>query len=158
MSRFLCLLLAPLGVMLVIGLAHMIVNGYEDRTTPYSVATLHEDLVQHPSVWIGRTVWVRGVLDGCPQACPGHERWSIPMLFEPNRSDSVDPLLVAWMGLDPVKRFFRGLPVIGGLVPNPQHLHWEAVATYRVQLRAVPANACPFTSCYEALLLDAVSA
>jgi hypothetical protein len=49
----------------------------------------------------------------------------------------------------------RGLPVLGKLMPPPQLLRWEEVATYRVQLRAVPAAACPARPCYVRLVLDA---
>jgi hypothetical protein len=47
------------------------------------------------------------------------------------------------------------VPLLGGLLPAPQAVQWGEVATYRVELRAMPGKGCGAATCYEAGLLDA---
>lgn len=129
-----------------------------DQGTVYSVAAVDANLVRHPSAWIGRTVLVRGFLDGGPHRVgPGHEPYVPPRLIDPTHIETVDPLLVGWTGSDPTTAFLRGVPVLGKLVPPPQLPRWEDVATYRVQLRVMSASSCPSGPCYEGLVLDVAS-
>jgi hypothetical protein len=137
----------------------------------YSVAAARAALLHRPERWIGRTLYVRGRLDGCPRAPAPCPIWQ-PRLF--------DPSVATGRGALPVERrpsaswllALRRIPVLGALVPAPRALRWGAVGTYAVRVRAQPIAPCPWYSCggdpdlaafscdaatcYEALLLDAM--
>jgi hypothetical protein len=84
---------------------------------------------------------------GCPRPAP--------VLVDPAGTDLADPLPLTVGPSNPLLAFVRRVPVLGGLAPAPQAVHWEVVATYRVRLGAMPHRLCGTTPCYEARLLDA---
>jgi hypothetical protein len=69
---------------------------------------------------------------------------------------AIDHLPLVRVGLDPWYAALRGTPLVDRLVPAPQILHGEVVATYRVQLASVPDSLCSVGACTDAGLLDSV--
>jgi hypothetical protein len=67
------------------------------------------------------------------------------------------PLLLTWAAPDPLLTLVRRLPLAGQVLSPPQVVRWWVVATYRVRLAALPANACPAPPCFGAVLLDAMA-
>ena len=121
----------------------------------YTVASLHAKLAGNPTAWYGRTVRVRGTVYSLNSAtCPSGSDWCGIVLMDPNSSGP----LVPWLEPGPASalpRLLRHIPLLSPLAPQPQALHWNAPATYRVQLQ--PSTHCLVTSCYQGLLLDAAS-
>jgi hypothetical protein len=122
----------------------------------YSAADLQRQVIGDPRRWIGRTVRVRG-------RAAMDRSWSAPdsivtsiELLDPGTPGGTTGLSLAWGGADPRLVALRSLPLIGGLAPRPQVLHFGTRATYRVRLRAATAGACESPPCYEAVLLDAL--
>jgi hypothetical protein len=66
-------------------------------------------------------------------------------------------LPLAWGHQEGVPAFLHRVLQLGGLMPASQAVHWGAVATYQVQLRAAPAGFCTSPPCYQAVLLDAAT-
>jgi hypothetical protein len=138
----------------------------------YSVTTVRAHLVHEPHAWLGRTVLVRALVEGCPFP-PYVRTYSCPpaSLVDGGTAADGGTLRVAWAGVDALRASLRRIAVLDRLIPAPQVLHWGVVATYRIQLRAVlcghPGHqqaACDLhertdksgcSSCYQALLLDA---
>jgi hypothetical protein len=81
-----------------------------------------------------------------PQSCSQGPRY----LLDAMSSDVVLPL--AWGSQGGVPALLRRVRLFAGLVPAAQVVHWGALATYQVQLRAASAGTC---ACYQAVLLDA---
>jgi len=140
-------------------------SGGADQGTVYGVATVDANLAQDPGSWLGRTIQVRGELIPCMPLSTVRNGPCAELIPNSGRlegyiesaSPSVAALGVARGGLDPVRGFLRGIPLVGRLVPAPQELQWGVVATYRVQLAAVPAipdSSCGAGACAEAKLLD----
>jgi len=151
-------LVAPLGVLLAAVLAVAAFAGV-GRSPIYSVAAVQAGLARDPQAWLGRTVLVRGVVEPClgsgslarflhchrqPQdrldPDPATEGGSLPLV---SGSQNV------WLA------FLRHLPLMDRVLPPQQTPQWRTLATYRVQLRAMPAGDCTGQPYYEALLLDA---
>jgi hypothetical protein len=130
-------------------------NGIAADGPPYSVTDLQRQVTSDPGRWIGRTVLVQGTL-------ATDRTWSAPDSIV-TRIDLIDPgapgdttrLSLAVGSADPVRAFWRRLPLLGRLAPRTQVLHWGALATYQVRLRYAPAGSCSFVPCYDALILDA---
>jgi hypothetical protein len=118
-----------------------------DRDPVYSVAQVQVELAHRPAAWVGRTERMRGIAVLC-QHC---SQWQSYLAT----GDASGVLPLAWGRPDRVLAFLRRLPQFGRLVPAAQRVRWGVEASYRVQLRELPADACPFAPCYEALLLDA---
>jgi hypothetical protein len=76
-----------------------------------------------------------------------------PMLIGTSTSGWAEGLPLALGPANPIRAFLRRLPVVGRVAPRAQTLHWDTLAIYRVQFRALHGNAC--AACYEAVLLDA---
>jgi hypothetical protein len=77
------------------------------------------------------------------------------VLGDDDSAATVVPLPLVPAGPDPLLAMVRRVPLLGDLLPAPQAVRWEEVATYRVELRAAPNEMCGAATCYEALLLDA---
>jgi hypothetical protein len=111
------------------------------------VQEVQRGLEHHPDAWLGRTVRVRGMVYSADCSC----RDRAPSLLG---RDGAGMLPVAGWEPDPLLAAQRRLPLVGGLVPEPQVARGGVLATYRVRLVAAAA-ACDAAPCYEALLLDA---
>jgi hypothetical protein len=162
MARCPLLLVGLLGLLLAGGLAVVALAGPLDREPVYTVAQVQAQLAHRPAVWIGRTIRIRGQMDGCPgiltpaaqAVCLGWDRAYLSDTTAP----ATAPLLVERGTPGPLLAALRRLPVLGALLPAAQALHWEIAATYRVRLSLAPAASCYRTlPCYAALLLDATS-
>jgi hypothetical protein len=122
-----------------------------DQGPVYSVAVVRAHLEHNPRAWVGRVVRVQGVV-----ATLGCQIWPSPEgtvclawgqgLASP-RGTAILPLTEE--APNRLLTLLRGVPVLGALVPASEALHWGAMATYRVQLRAVPTGSCVFLPCYE---------
>ncbi|HWE62684.1 MAG TPA: hypothetical protein VHB98_13300 [Chloroflexota bacterium] len=149
-----CLKYLPLICLLAVGIAVACRTG---RVPVYSIATVQAGLAHHPSVWVGRTVHVRGVAALCltsdsqsdPQYCSQEPTYLVDAI----RTGGVLPL--AWGRQDAVRAFLRRVPLVRAVVAPPQTPRWWLLATYWVQLRATATGFCGIPPCYEALLLDA---
>jgi hypothetical protein len=107
----------------------------------YSVAAARATLTRAPEDWVGRSLYVRGRLDGCPLSpmpCP---------IWQPRLFDSTRP---AAYGALPVERVPSGswlvalhrIPLVGSLIPGPRAASWGTVATYQIQVVAQPLTPC----------------
>jgi hypothetical protein len=118
----------------------------------YSVAQVQRQLARDARGWLGRTILVRGMVAGEPAYHPA------PSLVAVDAAAPVDPLPLAWAGVDPLRTYLRRLPVLDSLAPPTQAVRWGVGAVYRIRLRAAPAGSCAVPPCYQALLLDAAPA
>jgi hypothetical protein len=144
-------LVATLGLLLAAVLTVAALGSRQELGPAYSVKALQMNLQQAPRRWVGRTVRVRGVAWPCREWAYGPCLRRTPYLA----SYGADPgLALARQPANPLLAVVRALPLIGSLVLPRQILHWGVLASYRVQIRAVPAASCSYWPCYEALLLD----
>lgn len=148
---WLVLLIVLAGLLLATCSAAVTTSRRPVRAPVYTVGELRAYLAQDAGAWVGRTILVRGMVAGEPAYHPS------PSLVDANAAAAVDPLPLTWTGPDPLRANLRRLPILGGIVPRAQILHWGEVAVYRVELRATPAGSCPSAPCYQAVLLDAAS-
>jgi hypothetical protein len=158
MLRHRGLLIASLGLVLVAVLAMVVLDRPFDRSPVYSVAQLHSHLEKDPRRWLGQTLLVRGAVfaRGC------REEAGTLVLCSPRQvvlTDAGPTLTVAALPLasarpDPWLTVVRHLPLLGGILPPPQVVHWGQVAVYRVQLRTL-VDTAGGRAAYAALLLDA---
>jgi hypothetical protein len=135
---------------LAVGVGIAMLGIHPDQGPVYSVAQVQAELAHRPAAWVGRTARVRGIGIFFCQHCPQRQTYLA-------NADANGVLPLAWGRQDRVLAFLRRMPQVGRLVPAPQRVRWGVVAIYRVQLRELAADSCPFAPwpCYEALLLDA---
>lgn len=116
--------------------------------TVYSVAQLRAGMRRQPRTWRGRTVLVRALAFPLGSQCPPANPWCTNVILTdrvPMLADT--PTLIASAAPpDPLLGLLRRVPlvggVIGGLIPDPQQVDWEQLATYRVRLSAQSFAAC----------------
>jgi hypothetical protein len=126
----------------------------------YSVAAARAALTYAPTHWIGRTLYVRGRLDGCPPVPAPCPVWQ-PRLFDPAQATGRGALPVERLPSDSWLLTLRRLPVLGALFTAPRAVHWGTVATYPVQVvQALPLSPCHWYLCggsidYSAFACDA---
>lgn len=129
----------------------------------YTVAAVREHLAHDARGWVRRTILVRGSLAPCmvvssagdvPCAAMVPGAWPLD-LVDPDRPADVEPLPLMRGDSNQALALLRRLPVLQDLVPAAQDVHWEGVATYRVQLQAMAHGLCGAGDCYGAVLLDA---
>jgi hypothetical protein len=131
--------------------------------TVYTVAEIQAGLARRPAVWVGRIVRLRGIAissycvlwpSPADTACPGWRHViADPCVIAGPCAVNVLPL--AGGAPDSLPTVLHRLPLVGRLVPAPGLISWGEVGTYRVQLRAAPADVCPSPPCYQVHLLDA---
>jgi hypothetical protein len=160
-KSFLFLVLGTLGCALGAALVGAIAVELPDGGHVYTVTALQAHLAQEPAVWVHRTVRVRALAeaDGCARwdraERPSCLEWQV-LLFDPGADARAHPLALVPGPVLALLTVLRRLPFLRRLVLAPQRVHWEAVATYRIQLRAVSAPPNDPAPCRcEALLLDA---
>ena len=146
-------ILLLLSLILAAGSAVYAIRGAPHAGPVYSVAAVQAGLGRQPAAWVGRTVWVRGVAKGCGfsaayDLCP-------PALVDAAAPATGQPLWLSHGEASPLWTLLRHSPFLARFAPAPQVLHWGVVATYRVQLHAIPESVCGTAACYEAALLDA---
>jgi hypothetical protein len=146
-----------LGLALTLGSAVRALSSPVHQGPVYAVAAVQALLRQDPAAWAGRVVGVRGiaVTSGCAtwpspenSAC---REWRAGMVD----ADRATALPLATGAPNSLLALLRRLPLLGGLLPAPQVVHWGEAATYRVELRAITDKPCGAPSCYEAMVLDA---
>jgi hypothetical protein len=157
MKRHAGVAIALVGLVLPIGLVVAFTARDQVPQGPvYSVAQLQASLADHPQAWVGRTVWVRGLAEGCLAARGAPpllscSRWPA-YLVDAGEVGIGGTLPLAWGSQDGVLSFVRNVLQVGGLLrpaPTPQ---WWTLDTYRVRLSR---TVCAIAPCYEAMLLDA---
>jgi hypothetical protein len=145
------LLIGVLGLLLATVLAVAALARRPVQGPVYSVAQVEAQLARAPERWVGRTVRVSGVAWPCLgwayRPCLIH----VPLLAD---ADARVGLALARQTAHPLLAVVQALPLVGRLVPPEQAPRWGVLASYRVQIRAVPRAACTYWPCYEALLLD----
>jgi hypothetical protein len=158
MARSPLLLVGLLGLLLAASLALATLPGRRDQGRLYTVVQVEDGLAHQPERLLGQTVQLRAIAEQCPLwGTPDsglHCMGSQPVLVDQEASLTA-PLPLTWRPQSPLLAFLRRVPLLGGIVPARQGVGWMAPATYRVQLRPVPAISCGYLPCYQALLLDA---
>jgi hypothetical protein len=148
------LLLALPSLVLAANIAVQAVRGALRAHPVYSVAAVQAGLMRQPDAWAGRTVWVRGIAQGCGfraefDLCPP------AALVDAASPATGQPLWLAQGDASPLRTLVRQIPFLARFAPAPQALHWGLVATYRVRVQAVPESICGTGMCSEVALLDA---
>jgi hypothetical protein len=130
----------------------------------YTVAQTRALLLSHPAAVLGRTVLVRGIIEGpfvfcaetrpCPPATLG-------LINAEN--ESIGPGQYLPIETRPAvgqMAFLRRIPPLRPLLPAPQHLQFGFTATYRLELRAAPSLCSRNRAilCYEGVIMDAAPA
>jgi hypothetical protein len=156
-ARSFALLMLLAGPALTIGYAAASLR-LADRLPVYSVAALRAHLDHDAHSWVGRTVLVRGTLEGCPYVRPGPCASWRPLLVD----RSVDAGTSSGLSLqlraqraDPLDTALRRVPLLRDLVAAPQVPHWGVTMTYRVQIREQTSRYCCVGGSYQVQLLDA---
>lgn len=103
---------------------------------------------------VGQPLWVRGIAWGCLGWATGPCLGRSPVLTDPGADDG---LALASQMQHSLAAFVRALPVVGRLAPSGTPIRWGVLASYRVQIRVVPAPSCTYWPCYQAVLMDAAS-
>jgi len=145
------------GVMTLLGLICCLlcvraVAGAPDRV--YTVSQVLTGLQRDPRAWVGRTALVRGaallLLPGC-----GATAWCPAGLYEPHTRRPGPILLLEPGPANPLWGRLRRVPILGDVVPRPQHMHDQTSAVYRLRFQAVSHRSCDAHPCVNALLVDA---
>jgi hypothetical protein len=128
------------------------------RSPVYSAAAVQTGLARDPQAWVGRTVRVRSVAvaAGCFVATESDLALCAPLrpwLHDADPGAAPTRMPLTWAGADPLPTFLCRVPLLSRLVPAPQAIQWDVVATYRVRLQALPSALCS-TTCYKAVVLD----
>jgi hypothetical protein len=117
-----------------------------------TVTEVEHALARDPAGWSGRIVRVRG-------RAARYVSWQAPdslvthlVLVDPAPAPSTQPLAIVWGRPDPVLAALRQVPLVGAVVPPPQHLQPGSTAVYRVQVLAPTGRASAGGS---VVLLDA---
>jgi hypothetical protein len=145
------LLVTGLGLLATV-LALTALAGRQEQGSVYSVAQVRADLVDHPQVWVGQTVQVRGIAWPCLGWATGPCLARSPILTDPEADAG---LAFAPQEANLLLAFIRTVPLVGKLLPSGQRPHWGELASHRVQIRAVPLVSCTYWPCYEVVLVDA---
>jgi hypothetical protein len=158
------------ALVVVTGCAIAALGNDVHRARVYSVAAARAALMSAPDRWVGRTLYVRGLLDGCPPVPAPCPIWQ-PRLFDPTRASARGALPVERIP-DPQLVFWQRIPLLGNLLSMLHMTHWGTVATYRLQVQSYPVSTCTSIlcpsnmdfsvfycdprTCYRAVLLDGV--
>lgn len=143
--------LAVVGVLLTGGLTMPYVVR-QDRV--YTVPQVVGGLAHDPQAWVGRTVLVRGTAVRLLPTCL-RGRWCPTVLATSRLLPARAVLLLEPGPTDPLVTRLRGLPLVNGVVPQPQRLRWDTPATYRLAFQVVPGTTCDRLPCVTVLLADA---
>jgi len=132
-------LVGAAGVALAAVLFFLTANRFFVSTGPvYTVAQVQAGIGHHPRSWVGRTVLVRALATPLGASCPA----SVPYCTNVVLSDrdpelGSTPSLVAMAAPpDPFWSVLRAVPLMDRVIPDPQEVAWQRVATYRVHFSA----------------------
>lgn len=112
-----------------------------DSQQTYTVAQVAIGLRQHPTAWVGRTLFVHGWFR--PSFCPTCG----PSFLHADASGDNWYLLIDPGGRDPMRDFLRHVPLLGRVVPGPQIPQQNVEMAYRITL----IHARP--SCYRSVCI-----
>lgn len=143
-------------VAVVVALGLIVVGAAHARPVEpiYSVGQLDAGLRSGPRLWLGRTVFIRGVLDICPA------NWSC---FQPDaltdHGSSTTRIPARLSPVDPIIDWFRHLPIVGRFAPRRPGTTYDEKGTYRVRIVDRAKAACAISYCthaysYYVLVLD----
>jgi hypothetical protein len=127
----------------------------EGRSPIYSLASLQVNLQRDPHAWLARTVRVHAVAVQCPgwiivvDSCLD---WQ-PSLADPHDASGPALSLVAEPASGTLS-WLRSLPIIGGLVPQPQPIQWGVPADYTIRLQGPTCGAGDPPTCFVATIQD----
>ena len=143
-------MIALVGLVLATGLI-MVTAGRQDRV--YTVPQVLAGLARDPQAWSGRaaTVWGTALplLPGCSSA-----HWCVSGLYQPHTRRPGPILLLEPGPANPLVVRLRHVPLLALVAPQPQWLHWQRPATYRLVFQAVPGTTCDGRPCINAVLVD----
>jgi hypothetical protein len=156
------LLFTTLGVLVVIYLAVTVLGGHRSWHPVYTLAEVGTGLHRDPGSWVDRPLHVRGVALPCEVTLEGLVADArvpcargLPVLQSETGAGNGSTFLLGRGKPDPVAALLRDLPLLGHLVPAPATVQWGVLATYRIEIIAVPNALANTLHDYKALLLDA---
>jgi hypothetical protein len=133
------------GVLLVGALLFLAANRFFASTGPvYTVAQVKAAIDQRPRLWVGRTVLVQALATPLGVNCPA----IVPLCTNVVLSDrdpelGATPTIVAMAAPpDPLWGFLRSVPLMDRVIPDPQEVAWQQIATYRVHFSAQTFVTC----------------
>ena len=110
-------------------------------------------LARAAQAWSGRvaTVWGTALplLPGSSSA-----PWCVSGLYQPHTRRPGPILLLEPGPANPLGVRLRRVPLLALVAPQPQSLHWQRPATYRLVFQAVPGTTCNGRPCITAVLVD----
>jgi hypothetical protein len=160
MKALLLFILLSVGISGCIGVS--CIHGNAAVGPLYTVTSIRAVLSRHPAAVVGRTIRVRGILEG-PFVFCGETRPCPPptlgLIDAENASVGPDQYLPV-IGEPPrqVWAFLHRIPPLAALLPAPQRLQYGVMAMHRLELRAAP-GLCSRNAdilCYEGVIVDAV--
>src|SRR2546421_9270161 len=123
------------------------------RDRVYTVPQVLAGLARDPQAWSGRTATVWGTaLRVSPTCPPAH--WCVSGLYQ-RYTRRPGPILLPEPGrANPLVVRLRHVPLLALVVPRPQWLHWQRLASYHILFQAVRRTTCDWRVCINALLVD----
>jgi hypothetical protein len=150
MKPYLAGLLGVCILVVVTGYAIATLGNHAGNERVYSFDNARAMLTSAPELWVGRTFYVHARLDGCPPAPAPCPLWQ-PRIFDPTRATARGALPVERIPPDSWLVALHRVPVLGAFVPAfihaPRPAPWGTVATYQVQVRALPLTHCLTGTC-----------
>jgi hypothetical protein len=154
------LLLAPMGLVLAVGLVVALRGGSRGVAGPvYTVAQVQAGLMDRPPAWVGPTIWVRGLAAPCPWRGGTARLWQCaddPFILVADPADPrAAPLPLSPPAPDTLLAVLQRLPLLHALAARSLTVPIDTPARFRVQVQRLAAQACGSRSpCYEAVPRD----
>jgi hypothetical protein len=143
------------------GLALAYSHGDKTSAPVYTVSQIRALLAHRSAPWVGRTVQVRGILEGPFVFCADIRPCPPPTLGLIDTEDQAvgpDRYLPVTTETEAVpRRLIRQIPLLSAFVPVPQPLQFGRMATYTLRITADPVL-CSRNSailCHEGVVLAA---
>jgi hypothetical protein len=150
-------LLGGIAALLILVAGFVGVRAIVSSDPIYSVSQLDAALKTHPATVVGHVIRVRGVVGYCPirAGCPQN----VPPIFAAHLGTiSPDPPLQLEFGTsDSLTGKLRGFPLLGALIPPPQHLIDGFQGVLRVRIEVAPPYDCFEALCFRGVLQDVVA-
>ena len=110
----------------------------------YTVAQVRAGISRDPQLWRGRTVLIRALAVPLGAMCPPSTPWCTNVVLADH-----DPILATTPTLDemaprsnPYVTLLRRLPLVDWVIPDPQQVAWEQLATYRLHISPQTFTPC----------------